>query len=653
MPPYPSTNPPKSLSGLLIRSEVQQGISYELERQIGEGGMGMAFLAQRSSQGGNAPVVIKLVRPNFSTEIAADVFALKEAVALGRLNERIPPTPFVVRLIDAGTVRVFGDEPVPWLALEYVHGGVEGTTLEDRVLYSIHQTGYAFDPARAAHLVRCLAAGLTAIHAVGVIHRDLTPGNILCCGFGESEIFKISDFGVARPQGLASTFGGFSVGTAGYAAPEQSLPAGTNVGTHTDVFALACVMFYALTGEHLFDTNSAVTAYQLIKSGIRRSISACPNLTPELVDNEDACRAIDALIQRATSVDIDQRPAGAREFSTSMVPWLGDTWSAPRPSRRLLNSVLNLASPGDLSTWTWSVRRPPGENFVIQSAAWDTDGRCFALTPTGALFWNGEAWLPAADITARLPLGMRFARRYEAGGWLVGGHGGTLALYNADGVREIVRAPDPRAEFIHASGRLDDLLVAVSHSPGETPLLWAMAARRWMKPVPLEGVQYVASVLRLDDSRWLIAGRLREGVGFAATYQPMLWEVHNLPTPRTRAFVGGASEPERGLALIVGGNGIAVRIEEGSVSATVAQDAPDLTAAAMDVLDREWVASLGTLWVRDPQRDRVWRKVWHEPSWHAPFISLMADAGMLVALTVDGGIVEGRAAWRASRHSKG
>jgi serine/threonine protein kinase len=635
---------------MLIQSEVQPGVTYRLERQIGEGGMGMAFLAVRQSINGTAPVVIKLVRPTFgSPEVAADLLVLKESVALGRLNERVPPTPFVVRLVDTGTARLFAQQPTPWLAIEYVHGGIEGTTLEDRVLYSIHQTGYAFDAARAAHLVRCLAAGLTAIHGVGVIHRDLTPGNILCCGFGEAEIFKISDFGVARPQGLASTFGGLSVGTAGYAAPEQSLPEGATVGPHTDVFALACCVFYAITGEHLFESNSAVAAYQMIKDKRRRSIVDCEGLSPELLDNDDACRGIDTIITRATSADIQQRPPSARELATMLVPWLGDTSSAPRPSQRLMKSMLNLASPGDLSSWSWAVRHPPGDNIVIQSAAWDTDGRCFALTPSGPLFWNGESWLPAPDVATSLPLGMSFCRRYEAGGWLVGGEGGTLAVYNTDGVREIVRAPDSELQFLHASGRFDYLLAAVSHRPGETPLLWAMAARRWMKPVPLEGVQYVASLLRLDDSRWLVCGRLREGLGFAAIYSPMWWEVTPLPMPHTRAFVGGSSEPERGLALLVGGDGVAVRIEEEAISPSVAQGAPDLTASAMDVLDREWVASLGTLWVRDPQRDRVWRKVWSNAGWHAPFVSMMADAGMLVAMTVDGGIVEGRAAWRGNK----
>jgi hypothetical protein len=169
-----------------------------------------------------------------------------------------------------------------------------------------------------------------------------------------------------------------------------------------------------------------------------------------------------------------------------------------------------------------------------------------------------------------------------------------------------------------------------------------------MKPMPLEGVAYVAALLRLDDSRWVICGRLTQGTGFAAIYSPMQWEIAYLLTPRTRAFVSGASNADRGLALVVGSEGVALRIEGTSAVVSVAEGAPDLTAAAMDVLDREWVASLGKLWVRDPARDASWRSVWSDPRWQAPFISIMADAGMLVAMTADGGVLEGRASWRGS-----
>ena len=633
--------PPSSLAGRYIDSDVQPGVRYVLEHQVGQGGMGAAYLARREAPDGAAPVVIKVVRRAFgSTEISPELVAQKEAVALGRLNERVPPCPFVVRFVDTGSTPHFGDPPVPWIAIEYVHGGIEGTTLEDRVTYSIHKTKYAFDAVRAAHALRCLSAGITAIHGVGVIHRDLTPGNVLCCGFGETEIFKISDFGLARPVGLGRTFAGVGFGTVGYAAPEQALDAGVDL--HTDVFALGCIAYYVLTGLHYFDAQTPYEAYEQMRSKARRSVLDCPVLSPEIREREDACRAIDAALAWATALDVEHRPQTAEAFTAALLPWLGERSAPPTSNRRLLRTMQSLSPPSDMAGWRWIVKHKPREDLVIQSAAWDTDGRCFALTPRGPLFWNGDSWLGAKSILARLPRGMTFARRHEAGGWLVGGSNGTLAVFGTDGVRELSSAPDHTVEFLDASGIFDDLVVAVGRRPGLPPSLWAMSGKRWMKPLPLDGVQYVASVLRLDDARWLISGRLVQGGAFAAIYSPMDWELRPLPAPATRAFVSGASSAERSLALIVGSDGTALRTEGDHTTVSIVHGAPDLSACALDVLDREWVASLGTLWTRDPRLAEAFRPAWSDPGWSAPFVSMIADSGLVMAMTASAGIIEGR-----------
>jgi hypothetical protein len=169
-----------------------------------------------------------------------------------------------------------------------------------------------------------------------------------------------------------------------------------------------------------------------------------------------------------------------------------------------------------------------------------------------------------------------------------------------------------------------------------------MSGRRWLKPLPLDGVQNVASVLRLDETRWLVCGRLVQGGAFAALYAPLEWDVRYLKTPATRAFVNGSSSVERGLGLIVGSEGTALRIEGEVTTVSVVPGAPDLSASAQDVLDREWVASLGTLWTRDPRLAEAWRPAWTERSWQAPFVSMIADSGRLMAMTASAGIVEGR-----------
>ena len=641
MSEIPASIAPSSLSGRYIDSDVQQGVRYVLEQQVGEGGMGAAYLARREAPEGASPVVVKVVRRTFgSTDISPDLVAQKEAIALGRLNERVPPSPFVVRFVDTGSTTYFGLPPTPWIAIEYVHGGVEGTTLEDRVTYSSHKTGFAFDSVRAAHALRCLASGISEIHSVGVIHRDLTPGNVLCCGFGLSEIFKISDFGLARPSGLGRTFAGVGFGTVGYAAPEQALDAG--VGVETDIFALACIAYYVLTGTHYFDANTPYEAYEQMRSKVRKSVLESKVLCPELRERPEACRAIDAALAWGTALSVEHRPQSAEALANAIIPWLSDRPAPPTSSRRLLRTMQSLSPPSDMAGWRWIVKHRPHDELVIQSAAWDTDGRCFALTPRGPLFWNGDSWLGAKSILARIPRGMAFARRHEAGGFLIGGSSGALAVFGSDGLRELTNAPDPNVELLDASGIFDDLLVAVGRRPGLPPCLWAMSGRRWMKPLPLEGIQNVAAVLRLDDTRWLVCGRRVQGGAFAAVYSPLDWELKFLQTPATRALVSGASSVERCLGLLVGSEGTALRTEGELATVSVVPGAPDLSASALDVLDREWVASLGVLWTRDPRLAEAWRPAWSDRTWDAPFVSMIADSGRLMAMTANAGIVEGR-----------
>ena len=91
---------------MVLASESQPGVRYSFERVVGEGGMGTAYLARRETAEGASPVVVKVMHEEvLAGEIAPEVVAAKESVALRRLNESVPPTPFVVRFVDAGCSR--------------------------------------------------------------------------------------------------------------------------------------------------------------------------------------------------------------------------------------------------------------------------------------------------------------------------------------------------------------------------------------------------------------------------------------------------------------------------------------------------------------------------------------------------------------------
>jgi hypothetical protein len=276
----------------------------------------------------------------------------------------------------------------------------------------------------------------------------------------------------------------------------------------------------------------------------------------------------------------------------------------------------------------------------VQSAAWDAEGHCLAATTLGLEFWNGSNW--ARGEVADLPTGpVRIVRPVRAGEWLVGTADGALCICSTGGVREVVRVPEGWT-LDDASGDFGDLLVAVGRKGG-APSLLAMAARRWMRALPLAGVAAVTSLARIDESRWLVVGRAEEGRGFVCVYEPMMWELTPLAVPPTRAYVSSVAQPERQTALIAGRDGVVVKVVNFETRELPRVEGnPDLSASAIDILDGEWVTSAARLWLRDRGGSDPWRCVWHDAHWPVPFVSMMADVGRVVALGVDGSVLEGK-----------
>jgi serine/threonine protein kinase len=636
------------LVGRDMPSQLRPDVTYRVGRTLGRGGMAIAFLAARATAEGQAPVVLKIVRPSVvraSGEHAA-LLVRKEAVALGRLNERVPPTPFVVRLVDAGALsatRANRPLELPWLALEYVHGGAWGTTLSERVQHSVETTGAAFDPRRAARAIECMAAGLGAVHEVGVVHRDLKPDNVLCCGFGDDEIFKLADFGIARPKGVAATLAGFRVGTPGYAAPELLGTDHTEIGAYTDVFALAATIFGLLTGEPYFRLQTPADEYLLPRAPERRSVRDVATTSPELLASEAACRGIDRVLAQATSARPEDRPPSGEALAALLLPWLhGDSRKA-RASRVSLPLV---HVPTASERWVWSPLQLPRHDRVVRSVAWDGDGRCMAATDHGLSFWDGTTWRDVSLAGLPYPEGVRFVQRVAPGAWMVGGDGGTFALYTTQGVEEVTRSSDPSVRFELMSGDLDRIAVVVGTADGRPPTLYAMVARYWLRPLPLPDVAIVSALARVDATRWLLTGRATDGTGWAAVYAPLDWEVRRLPAPPTRAFLATGSQPDRQIGLATGADGTIVWLEGDRATSEAIAGGFDLSAASVDATGGGWAGAAGHIWRRHAGASGepgVWQCVWQDAS-HlpAPVKSIFTDVGLTLAVTADGGVLLGR-----------
>ncbi len=639
-----SDKPRDLFVGQVLESAYQPGVSYRLEQKLGEGGTALAYLARRASPVDESQVVIKIILPQIVAESDERALTIikKEAVALGRLNERIPPTPFVVRLLDTGAVPFRSHGRVlqlPFIALEYVHGGLEGATLEERVEYSLKATGFAFDPERAARVILSLAKGLDEIHAVGVVHRDLSPGNVLCCGAGETEMFKISDFGIARPMGLTATFGNMLIGTPGYLAPEQIVPQDTGVGPATDIFSFASIVYYVLTGDPLFSARSATQALLAARAPERRSVLDAPTLPYELREREAACQAIDLAIGRATSSDPKLRPRSAQRFAESLLPWV-TLESHGRPSRRWVTSMDPLRSRELVIETNWMVRHPPGDDRIVLHVAWNAAGHALAATTRALEYWDGTRWIDLPQAGLPPPGSLRLVERTSAATWVVGGEHALLCEYSRDGVRELFRGPDPTVTFTAITPDFDDVAVVLGTKPNAPPLLYAIVGKRWLRPLPVSDASMLTSVARIDDARWLVVGRGTDGRPYAAYYRPLDWQLERLPVQEGRALLGTASRPERNTAIAVGVGGACLEIEDGALSQRLPKERPDLSCVAIDPLGRHWAAGPGAVWSRRTSGD--WNPVWAHAAWRPPFVSIMAEIGTVTAMTVDGAVLECR-----------
>ncbi|MFO0549558.1 MAG: serine/threonine-protein kinase [Polyangiaceae bacterium] len=633
------------LIGSDIPSEISPNVVYRAEQTLGKGGGAVAFLAQRIAPHGKAPVVIKVLRPAFVRKLGetANLLIRKEAVALGRLNERVPPTPFVIRLIDTGSLPIErGNQSLvlPWVAVEYVHGGALGTTLAQRVRRSLRETGYAFDPARAAQAVDCIGQGLAAVHDVGVIHRDLTPNNVLCTGRGADEVFKLADFGVARPSGVSGTLSGSLVGTPGFAAPE--LTTGDAVGTYTDVFSFASTIFFILTGEPLFHSMAEVMRSL---TGRRKSLLEMSGLHPDLRKNEKACRSIDLVLGWAAAVKPDARLAEALAVSSMILPHLAT------PQRRREQSFTTTfprameASITGPDRWRWTTLHQPGSSLVIRSVAWDGHGRAIAATSDGLSFWNGTSWKVASTEGLRLAGGVRFVQRVSAGRWILGGDDGQIAIYTTGGAVELVPGPRDAQRVETFGGDLDDISVLVTVDNSNAVCLHTYATKRWLKPLRLPNVASISTISRFDDGRWLIGGRKQGGGAYAALYHALDWDLEELPVDNEiRAFLTSAARPRKAIGYVSGTQGVVLTRDSDTQSIEKIPGEPLVSALALDPFGKPWAASTSRIYVRD---DHGWTIPWEDASVTTPIVSLFLDAGLCIAMTVDAGIIEGRMTTRA------
>jgi serine/threonine-protein kinase len=203
---------------------------YEIDHAIGSGGMGDIYKGHAIQTGDL--VAIKIIRADMAENEAALALFRKEASILHNLAHEA-----IIRYY------VFSVDPAigrPYLAMEFVDGAPLSDVLQRGPL--------SFDEVRA--LQRRMAAGLQAAHELGVVHRDISPDNVILPG-GDVRRAKIIDFGIARAAkiGGETVIGGGFAGKHNYASPEQLGLFGGEVTAKSDIYSMGLVLAAALLGR--------------------------------------------------------------------------------------------------------------------------------------------------------------------------------------------------------------------------------------------------------------------------------------------------------------------------------------------------------------------------------------------------------------------
>lgn len=279
---------------------------YPIRARLGEGGMGRVYLTFTP---GGRPVALKIIRPDFA----------RDAEFRRRFRHEVAAAQRVQGVFTAPVIDADPEAEIPWLATAYVAGPALHKAVNDHG---------PLPPRTVFRLLAGTAEALIAVHAAGLVHRDLKPGNVLLAEDGPVVI----DFGIARAADATTlTSTGARLGSPAFMAPEQVH--GRPADTATDVFALGHLGMYAATGRSAFGEGpSEALLYRIANQA--PDLEGCPDVLRELIERclakEPGERPSPEEIAAQCRDQAEQADAGSPEPTTAS--WL------PEPVRASLAS---------------------------------------------------------------------------------------------------------------------------------------------------------------------------------------------------------------------------------------------------------------------------------------------------------------------------
>jgi len=398
-----------------LRPKVERFGRYYLLERIGKGGMAEVFRAVTLGlEGFRRMFVVKRILAEKSSSPEFVQMFCDEARISALLHH-----PNVVQVYDFG--HVGGSY---FLAMEYLLGKDLSSVM--RVLRA---SKLAVPPTTAAFIAEQVATGLHYAHALrgangkplGIVHRDVTPSNIMLLQAGG---VKILDFGVAKATALANhsprTSGGFLKGKLGYVSPEQARSG--EVDARSDVFSLGVTLWEMLAGKRLFaGSNELETLSNVLKKPVPAPSTLRPGIAPEL----------DAAVARALERDPDRRYQAADEMAHDLEQIVRDGRYESQSLRRLLDELFGEESsnpsvdlpdvPDDLAALAPSTTPAPAPppagahaasiEIEIAEASAPRPTRSRSLAPPFGVAATSDFALPKPESALRAP-----SRRLVAAG---------------------------------------------------------------------------------------------------------------------------------------------------------------------------------------------------------------------------------------------
>jgi predicted Ser/Thr protein kinase len=288
---------------------------HRIEEVAGRGGMGVVYRATQLAL--DRTVALKVIAPGLIEDDAMRKRFVRESKVAASIDH-----PNVIPIYYAGE-----EGGVAYIAMRYVPG-------DD--LRSLVRRERRLEPRRAARLVAQVAAALDAAHAAGLVHRDVKPANVL---LGPDEHVYLTDFGLTK-HALSiggATKPGHWVGTLDYVAPEQIR--GERVDARADIYALGCVLSYALTGRVPFEREGD-------EARLWAHLSEDP---PKPSEREQRLpRELDDVVARALAKNPDERYPSAGDLGRAAIA--AAAGERPREHERLV--AIGAAAPVESPTIT-------------------------------------------------------------------------------------------------------------------------------------------------------------------------------------------------------------------------------------------------------------------------------------------------------------